>query len=86
MNREFEGESVRLIRFALEMEGLDKMARINIEVLFRNALGNKCDVFGDARNAIVRIHLLIHLIVVNSIDSDGTPSLLIIYLGLLDEA
>lgn len=78
LDREFERESMGFIRFALEMEGLDKMARINIEVLFRNSLGNKCDVFGDARDAVFRVHLLIHLIVVNPIDSDGASGLLII--------
>jgi hypothetical protein len=78
LNREFERESMGFVRFALEMEGLDKMARINIDVLFRNALRNKCDVFGDARNAVFRTHLLIHLIVVDPIDSDGTCSLLVI--------
>lgn len=74
------------VRFSLEMEGVDKMARINIDIFFRNALGNKCDVFRDARNAVFRIHLLIHLIVVNPKDTDGARSLLILYLGLLDEA
>lgn len=86
MDGEFERDPMGLIRFALEMEGLDEMARINIKVIFGNALSNKCDVLGDARNAVFRTHLLIHLIVVNPIDSDGTRSLLIIQLGLLDEA
>lgn len=78
LDREFERESMGFIRFALEMEGLDKMAWINIEILFRNALSNECDVFGDARNAVFRVHLFIHLIVVNPIDSDGARGLLII--------
>lgn len=78
LDREFERESMGFIRLALEMEGLDKMAWINIEILLRNALSNKSNVFGDARNAVFGVHLFIHLIVVNPIDSDGARGLLII--------
>lgn len=85
-NRELERVPMWFIGFAMEMKCMNKMGRINEDVFFRYALGNKSDVVGDADNAIVAVHLLIHLIVMNSIDPDGTLSLLVINLSLLDEA
>lgn len=77
-DREFEGDSMRFVWFALEMEGLDKMARINIYVFFGNALSNKSDILGDAGNAVFRVHFLVDLIVVDPVDSNGARSLLVV--------
>lgn len=68
----------------MEMKCMNKMGRIGVDVFFRNALGCNSYVVRDADNAVVRVHLLVYLIVVNSVDPDGTFSLLVIQLSLLD--
>jgi hypothetical protein len=85
LHLESERYAVRFARLTLEMECLDKVIRICVDIVLRYSLSNHLNVVGDADNMMFARQILMDLVTVNLVDSNGPSLRLIIQLSFLDE-
>jgi hypothetical protein len=83
---ELERRSMRLSRLVLEMEGMDKIDILAIsEVIFGNPFSKQLNVVVDGEDSMISGQLLVNLIAVSFVNSNGSCLCLIVNVSFLDQ-
>ena len=77
---------VRLARLGLEMECVNEVVRIRIYIIFRDSLGNYLNVVVDTNHVMFTSQILMDLVTVNLVHSNGASLCFIIQLSFLDKS